>query len=362
MQFLAPDVVVLDPWAAVAADYRDQAPRRGDFSLPLPYQTIKTDADNSGCAEPGACDAPGSGADAGGMVAAAAAAQGGAGLPTPQQPTGGGSSSKHKKRKQGTSYQPNKRELEAAARHVAFAPQLAAAVAAVQEWLRASGASTIQQALQTVASGSASEQNSTRSAAEHQRVQGAPLEPAAAGAANPVGAAAAAAEAAAAAGAEAAPNGVNPEAPAALEPDYRAMFELRYTLRPKLQLAADTATAAGAAAAGEAAVAAPCEQDVQQPPAVNLFNRLIDSECGLDQGGSSSSSGGEEVGGGGHAGSRSRQRSGGRERLAWAGGHPVLLPPSSRFLMSDARQLAPLVADAQGESKLPRCEVSRLQG
>ena len=101
---------------------------------------------------------------------------------------------------------------------------------------------------------------------------------------------------------------------------------------------------------------------MQQPPAVNLFNRLIDSECGLDQGGSSSSSGGEEVGGGGHAGSRSRQRSGGRERLAWAGGHPVLLPPSSRFLMSDARQLAPLVADAQGESKLPRCEVSRLQG
>ncbi len=379
MQFIAPDVVALDPWAAVAAEYSDVSPRRSDFSLPLPYQASKADVDDSFSAAPGAGDTPASGG--GGMAAAAAS-----GELESQQPAGSGSSKQGKKRKQSGAYRPNVRELEAAARHAALAPQLAAAAAAVHEWLRASAAPTVQQALQAGNIVPASQHGGADGAAKVQAVQPAGLE-AAVGAEEAAAAAAAAAagcQEQAAAAAEAAngatgapavsaaaqpaagdaamqPAGAgDAAADAAAEPDYRAMFELRFTLKPKLQFAAGAAAEAAAGAAPRstagtavakaqqagAARAAGHSQDVQQQQqqqllqqlSVNLFNRLVSSAEGLSQGGSSSAAGGS---------SRSSRKV--CERLAWAGGHPVVLPPCSRFLMSDARQLAPLVADAQGE-------------
>lgn len=350
MQFIATDLAVCDPWAAVAAEYRDHAPRRGDFSLPLPYQATKGDDSSSHSTE---MDPPaGANGDDGGVVATTATAADSTGLLAASQPAGGSSAKQSKKRKQSSSYQPNERELEAAARHAAVAPQLAAAAAVVQEWLHASGVPTVQQALQRADSAPGSQKWDADTAL----VQAA----AAAGTATEAAAEAAAANEPAAGG-------------AAIEPDYRAMFELRFTLKPKLQLshcAAAPATAGAAAAgapmtAGQAAaaaaggqggadVAAACAraQDEQQPPAVNLFNRLNSSEEGLSAYRSSSSS--SEAIGSSRGGSGRRGCVRQAERLAWAGGHPVLLPPCSRFLMSDARQLAPLVADAQGELRLGR--------
>ena len=323
MQFLAPDVVVLDPWAAVASEYSRAVPRRRDFSLPQPYQQPQQHVDGSRSTAEGASDStagPGAAPDDGGATAepdSGAAAQ---------QPTGGSAGVQRKKRTRssGSSYQPNEREREAAARHATIAPQLAAAAAAVQAWLHASGAPTVQEAL---AAGSTATDNRQQPRDEPAgRAAEAPPHAAAAAAPAPTGSAGAAAAGAAA-------------ADAGLEPDYRAMFELRHNLKPKLELLGPVpAGAAGQGGPQEWAGGRQRPQDVQQP-AANLFNRMLCSECCPAEGCTCASASGCTTASGGD---------GGCERLAVAGGHPVLLPPRSRFLMSDARQLAPLVEDAEG--------------
>lgn len=296
MHWLGPDVVVLDPFDAVAADYCAHTPRRADFSLAQPYQASRLDADIDA--------APSGPAGATPAAAAAATAQPPA---EPEPELGAGTEQQRRcKRARASSYQPNEREQEAAQRHAAYLPQLAAAAAAVEAWVLASGAGTVQQAL-------------AAEGGQQQRQQQN-------GAAVTAGAAVAAAEAAAA---EAAASLADEEE----GPDYRAMFELRHALRPKLQLiglaAPAPAGAAAAAASGEEGRPSCRPQDVQQPPACNLFNRLISSPSG---GGSGSGSAPVEW-------------------AAEAGGHRVLLPPRSHFLMSDARQLQPLVEDAAGKPK-----------
>lgn len=322
MKFIAPDVAVLDPWAAVASDYSAAVPRRRDFSLPQPYQHSQQGEQNSIQAAEGAADAPaGPGAAAADGRATAAAGSSAAA----QQPAGSGVGTQRKKRMRSSasSYQPNERELEAAARHAAIAPQLAAAARAVQAWLQASGAPTVQQALAAGNGSTGGQQQQQREKAARLAVE--PRHAAAAADPAPTGTAGAVAAVAAAS--------------AGPEPDFRAMFELRHNLKPKLELLGPVpAGAAGRGGLGEGAGGRRRAQDVRQPPAANLFNRVICSECGPAQGCSCGSS----------PTSASTSASG-CERLAAAGGHPVLLPPRSRFLMSDARQLAPLVEDAEGE-------------
>lgn len=296
MIFLGPDLVVLDPWAAVAAEYSEHRPRPADFRLPRPYQAPAKSAEQPSDSPKGAAGLGSSAAASPAPPTSAAADH--AQQQQLQQPQAGdadaaGSPDQDKARKRKkrarSQYKPNERELEAAARHATQAPLLAAAADAVAAWLRASGAATVQETLRSV-------QGSQIAAA--QQADG--RQP---GQQRP---------------------GEQPCDEGVPAPDFRAMHELRHALQPKLVFAADMpGSGAGAAAAGEPAPER--RQDVQQPPPpppCNLFGRLVDS-C----------SGGWD---------------GGCERLAYAGGRPVLLPPRSRFLMSDARQLQPLVDDAAG--------------
>ena len=98
------------------------------------------------------------------------------------------------------------------------------------------------------------------------------------------------------------------------------------------------------------------------PPPCNLFNQLI-SSSGSSMGSGSGTEGGPDKEAS-HAHSATATAGGGgggrrRERLALAGGHEVLVPAGSRFLMSDIRQLQPLLDDAAGKARQLAC--SRLR-
>jgi hypothetical protein len=308
MQFIAQDVVLLDPWRAVAADYREFAPLRAAFSLAKPYQAHKTDGRTR--------SSPIDAAAAGELVAAPAA--GGAAEAAPAAPSdaAGQPEAKRRRKARSSSFQPNERQQESAQRHAEYAPQLVAAADAVQAWLGVSGAAAVQQALDLALAAAEvadehAQQHSHAPAAGHHPTQE-----------ERAGQQQQQQQRQCAEGEQQKEEGVS-SGEEGEEPDYLAMADMRHALKPKLQfLAPETTSAAAAADAGDVPGAGSCQQQgvqqqqQQQQTSCNLFNQLIDS----------SSSGSD-----------------GRERLALAGGHPVLLPPRCRFLMSDARQLQPLL-------------------
>ena len=273
MQFISSDVVVIDPWHAIASEYRNFIPKPSLFSLPAPYQAPKgQQTDEEGPTSNSGLQATGGGSGGG---ATGDAESGDARRPP------------RKRCKKLRRYEPNEREQDAAARHAAYAPQLEAAAAALQGWLRASGASTVRGALLgrqavEVAAAMDPEQAELGEAAEAQP-----------------------------------------------GPDYLAMFELRHALRPRLEWPPGVAVPAPAAGSCADRVQRQDVQQQQRQLPCNLFNQLI----ALDGGGGAS-----EVGFG-----AASTEGGGEERLALAGGHPVLLPWRCSFLMSDARQLQPLL-------------------
>lgn len=316
MLFIAPDVVVLDPWAAVAAEYRSFQPPRAAFSLPAPYQGAKS-AGGSGSSG----SLHGSAAQAAMPAAEAAEAE--------QQG--------RRKRRHRSSYQPNEREQQAAARHAEYAPALAAAAASVHDWLQRSGARTVLEAIEETQVAGDPEQCGQQRRHHHSAEQSAGT--AGNGRAGSAGSLCCAQEG----------------------PDYLALYGARHAVRPKLQFTPEPAFVApragatvappgGAAAAAAAAAGAAIpgaqgcpghgqvlqhdpppqpqahswgplqgadqEQDPGAMHSCNLFDRLVSVGDGAG------------------------------ERLAWAAGHAVLLPPRCRFLMSDARRLAPLLEDA----------------
>lgn len=311
MLFIAPDVVVLDPWAAVAAEYSCFQPPRAAFSLPEPYQRIKA--------------AGGIGASSGSSGSRGALNSGGAVAAVPAPETAEAEQQGRRKRRRRRSYTPNEREEQAAARHAAYAPALRSAAAAVHDWLQRSGARTVHEAL----AGTLLAGDSQPGWSQRQRRHAVKQLPGAA--------------ACCPAGVGAGCGVVHQEA------DYLALYEARHDAKPKLRYAPEPACALRAA--GEPAAKAsgtdgtgrqrrsssglgvqheqhPAEahsanshlQDVQQdhrpPQPCNLFTHLISTGSAR------------------------------RELLAYAAGHAVLLPPRCRFLLSDARQLAPLLQDA----------------
>lgn len=311
MLFIASDVVLLDPWAAVAAEYSCFQPPRAAFSLPEPYQRIKA--------------AGGIGASSGSSGSRGALNSGGAVAAVPAPETAEAEQQGRRKRRRRRSYTPNEREEQAAARHAAYAPALRSAAAAVHDWLQRSGARTVHEAL----AGTLPAGDSQPGWSQRQRRHAVKQLPGAA--------------ACCPAGVGAGCGVVHQEA------DYLALYEARHDAKPKLRYAPEPACAL--LAAGEPAAKAsgtdgtgrqrrsssglgvqheqhPAEahnanshlQDVQQdhrpPQACNLFTHLISTGSAR------------------------------RERLAYAAGHAVLLPPRCRFLLSDARQLAPLLQDA----------------
>ena len=305
---------MLDPWHAVSADYMWLAPRRADFSLAAPYQAPRSRSGTPEEARDGAAGSPRADTEPAAAAAAAAAAAVAA-----AQPDGGSIRQRRKRvRSSSTNYQPNQREQQAAARHAEYAPLLAAAATAVQEWLSVLGAATLQQALGGAAVGAAGGRETGQVQQQQQQQQQGQYkeQQAEAGATGEEG------------GSTSSGGSSSDDGSSQAEPDYVAMYELRHALKPKLRFAVAPAAAEGARQA-QPAPHGGMPQDVQQPPAPsvppapppNLFNRLI--ACPGGDGGAA-------------------------ERRAWAGGHPVVLPPRSRLLLSDARQLQPLVDDVAG--------------
>lgn len=288
MQFVGPNLVVLDCRAAIAAEYRSHSPLPADFSLAAPHQDPKATA-NSG----DGLDGETTGEDTDGVRAAAP--------PAVAQPA-----SRVRKRRRRSSYVPNAREQQAASRHAEYAPQLAEAAAAVRLWLRALGAATLQQAL----GGPAAHAGPCRGGPQlsngvQSRVCGGTS-----GAGQP-----------------AAGQSDAERTQGDTEQDYRALYELRHALKPKLQLAACPSAATQDATH---------PKDATQPPC-NLFDRLHEAAAAPCLCTPAAP-----------AGTACGSTCGGSERLAWAAGHPLVLPPCSRFLMSDVRRLEPLLEDAEG--------------
>lgn len=320
MQFIGPNLVVLDCRATIAVEYENHSPLHADFSLPAPYQTPKDDETAAGSED--GLDGETTPEEVGGGWQGLATAPAAAELPTvvpAAQPAG-------RKRQRKSSYAPNTREQQAAARHAEYAPQLAAAAAAVRAWLRAQGAATLQQALGDPAAHAGPCQ------ADLQRAVGRQVSAGVHGSAR--GGTGSSRQLAAGCGEAKPPPGEGQD------PDYRAMWELRHALKPKLQLAASPP---------DATMGARQPQDALQPPA-NLFDRLFEvtpSPC-------------PPVVPGGAAGHAGNLRDG-SEQVAWAAGHPMVLPPRSRFLLSDVRRLEPLLGDAEGAGRpAPRLPKMRL--